>query len=311
MSSMSRGWSLMKQSWSVLRLDKELMLFPVLSSIACFLVLASFALPFIVSPELRNTAMQVVHEAQPDRQAEPAAGAPAAPAVDPDPQQQLTRRVVAGILGFSFYLVNYFVIVFFNTALVACAVKRFSGGDPTVGYGLREAVSRLPQILAWAFLAATVGYILRLIEERVSLVGKIVVGLIGLAWTVATYMVVPVLAVERVGPFRAVSRSAELLTKSWGTALVGNLSLGLAGFVLSLPGILLIVAAPIAGVATESLVLAVVLGVIGIVYLMVFSIVTSTLRQILLAGVYLYAAGGHAPAGLSEEVVRSAFRPKS
>lgn len=300
MTSISRGWGLMKQSWSVLKLDKELMLFPVLSGGACLLVLASFALPFIASPELRNLVLPTVQEQPDEQQGEPAAAA----------EGQQTAKYVSAIVGFAFYLVNYFVIVFFNTALAACAIKRFSGGDPTVGYGLREACSRLPQILAWALVAATVGYLLRVIEERLSIVGKLIVGLIGVAWSVVTYLVVPVLAVERVGPFRAVRRSAELLTKSWGAALVGNVSLGVAGFLLSLPGILLLVAAPFAGLAAELLWPAVALGVMGLVYLVACSIVTSTLRQILLAGVYLYAATGQVPAGLSEDVLRSAFRPK-
>jgi hypothetical protein len=287
----------MKQSWSVLRQDKELMLFPVLSGFACLLVLASFATPIIASPELRTFLTQAVQQEQADQ-----------PAAQQQPQ---TQRYVLAAIGFAFYLVNYFVIVFFNTALAACALKRFRGGDPTVGYGLGEAMSRLPQILAWSILAATVGYILRAIEERMSLVGKIVVGLVGAAWSVATYLVVPILAVERVGPLRAVRRSAELLVKSWGEAMVGNLSLGLAGFLLALPGMLLLVAAPIAGVAANSVLLGVAIGALGLLYLIGCSIITSTLRQILLAGVYLYAATGEVPDGFSEDVVRSAFRPKT
>lgn len=303
MTGISRGWGLLKQSWSVLRQDKELMLFPVLSGGACLLVLASFALPFILSPELRSMVVQAVNVQPGGEQGDPQGAQPAP--VDPE-----TKKYVSAIVGFLFYLVNYFVIVFFNTALAACAIKRFSGGDPTVGYGLREAISRLPQILAWALLAATVGYILRAIEERMSFVGRFVVGLIGVAWSVVTYLVVPVLAVERVGPFSAVRRSAQLLTKSWGEAVVGNLSLGLIGFLLALPGVALLLAAPFAGMAAESLWLGVTLAAVGLVYLVVCSIITSTLRQILLAGVYLYAATGQVPSGLSEDVLRSAFRPK-
>ena len=196
------------------------------------------------------------------------------------------------------------------TALVSCAVKRFSGGDPTVGYGLSEAVSRLPQILAWTLVAATVGYILQLIEQRLSWVGRIIVGLIGVAWSIVTYLVVPVLAVERVGPIRAVKRSAELLGKTWGEAIVGNISMGIAGFLIALPGFLLLIVSPIAGAATHSIWVAVIPAVLGLIYLIGCAIVTSTLRQILLAGIYLYAAQGKVPEGFSENVMRSAFRPK-
>ena len=181
----SRGWSLMKQSWSVLRLDKELMLLPALSSIACLVVLASFASPLLFVPGL---AQRVFLEAK---------QGPLAP---------IWQEPVWYVVLLGFYFVNYFVVAFFNTALVSCAIIRFSGGDPTVGDGLHAASQRLPQILAWALLAATVGLILKVIEGRVKLVGRIIVGLIGVGWTVVTYLVVPTLAVERLGPFAAVRR---------------------------------------------------------------------------------------------------------
>src|SRR5262249_31939363 len=123
---------------------------------------------------------------------------------------------------------------------VSCALFRFQGGSATLGDGLRAAGSRLPQIAAWALLAATVGMVLRAIEERVSWIGKWVVSLIGLAWTVVTYFVVPILAVERGGPAAAVRRSAELLRKTWGEDLAGQFSLGLVKLALAVPGILLL-----------------------------------------------------------------------
>jgi hypothetical protein len=283
----------MKQSWSVLRLDKELMLFPILSSIACFMVFASFAAPIILVPQLRDSVVAIAN----------------AQAEAPD-QGARVQFVVPSVVLFCFYLVNYFVIVFFNTGLVSCAVLRFQGGDPTVGYGIRAAGSLLPQILAWSLVAATVGWILRMIEERLSFVGKFVIAFIGLAWSVVTYLVVPVLAVEKLGPLSAVKRSAQLLTKTWGEALVGNISLGVAGFVLSLPGILLIVACPIVLAIAAQPLWAVVPGVLAILYFIVLAIVTSTLRQILLAGAYLYAAQGQVPAGFSPEIMQAAFRSK-
>jgi TatD family hydrolase len=65
-------------------------------------------------------------------------------------------------------------------------------------------------IFQWALLAATVGIILKMIEGRSSIIGKLVAGLIGLAWTLASFLVVPILAFEELGPFEALSRSAEL-----------------------------------------------------------------------------------------------------
>ena len=119
------GWSLMKQSWSVLRMDKELMLFPVFSSIACLLVIVSFASPVVFMPDVRNELINLAKNQQ---------------------QNPIWRNVTLYAVLFGYYFVNYFVVVFFNTALVSCAVIRFSGGDPTVGDGFRAAFARLPQI---------------------------------------------------------------------------------------------------------------------------------------------------------------------
>jgi hypothetical protein len=289
----SRGWMLMRQSWAVLRLDKELMLFPILSFFAWLLVCVSFVAPIVLVPQLRDSVLAAV-------QAEAQA-----------PNQGIRAQFqVPAIVGLCFYLVTSFVIVFFNTALVACAVLRFQGGDPTVGYGLRAATARLPQILAWSLVAATVGWVLQMIEQRLSFIGRIIIGFIGLAWSVVTYLVVPVLAVEKVGPLRAVRRSAELLTKTWGEAVVGNISLGIAGFVLSIPGIMLLVLCPVVLAMAPNPLWAIVPGALAVLYFTGLFIVTSTLRLILLAGAYLYAAQGQVPAGFSPEIMQSAFRPK-
>jgi hypothetical protein len=288
MERISRGWELVQESWSVLRQDKALMIFPILSSIACILVAASFAIPLLVIPELRPAFAEQKDHAQ---------------AAD-------AGKIISYILGFAFYFVNYFVIVFFNVALVSCALIRFRGGNPTVSDGLNAAAQRLPQIFAWALLAATVGMILRTLEERLSFLGKIVVGLIGLVWSLAIYFVVPVLAAERVGPFQAVKRSSSILMKTWGESLVGNISMGIIALLFSLPGLGLIGCGFVAGAAMNPW-LGIAIGACGVLYLVFLSVVMSTLQQIFLAGTYLYAAEGVVAPGFKEELLRSAFRRKS
>jgi hypothetical protein len=279
----------MRQSWSVLRHDKELMVFPILSFLACLVVLASFIVPaFVFIPGVADFFAEGRNGGE---------------------RGELQPLVYAGLL--LFYFVNYFVVVFFNTALVSCALFRFNGGNPTVADGLRAAASRLPQIAAWALLAATVGMILRAIEEKVDFVGKLVVSLIGLAWTVVTFLVVPVLAVEKLGPIAAVRRSTDLLRRSWGENLAGQFSLSAVGFLLGLPGILVVVLAGFLAAKTGSLVLALSIGGLGALYLIALSIATSTIQQVFLAGLYLYAAQGKVPAGFSEDVMKSAFLQKA
>ena len=107
-------------------------------------------------------------------------------------------------------------------------MKRLDGGNPTIGDGFAIANSRLANILGYAFIAATVGLILRAIQERVGFLGKIVVGLIGAGWSVATYLVVPVLVAREIGPIDAVKESASLLRRTWGENVIGQAGMGFA-----------------------------------------------------------------------------------
>ncbi|MGE0376471.1 MAG: DUF6159 family protein [Planctomycetaceae bacterium] len=277
----ANGWELAKSSWHVLKLDKELLVFPLLSGIACLLVLASFAVPLWNSPY----AAAVMNDGEP-------------------PQDAL-----AYVILFAFYFVNYFVIVFFNTALVACAIIRFRGGDPTVSDGLQAASSRLPQILAWALVSATVGMILKVIESRSEKVGQIVAGLLGGAWSIATYFVVPVLVVEKADPVTAVKRSFAVLRKAWGESLAANFGIGIITFLCMLAAMVPLV---LGGIALGNGQTAVGIAGLacGILGMIVVSLVSSALNSIVIGALYLYAADGEVPQQFDAQTLRGAFAPK-
>jgi len=274
----SNGIELARQSWQVLKQDKELLVFPLLSGLASILVLASFAVPLWMT----GYAGQVLDEGQ-------------------APQDPL-----AYVILFAFYFVNYFVILFFNSALVACAIIRLRGGDPTVADGLSAASARLPQILAWAAVSATVGLILKLIESRSERVGQIASGLLGAAWSIATFFVVPVLVVERVGPIDAVKRSFAILRKTWGESIVGNFGIGLVVFAATLlaliPGVI--------GFLTGSLVGAAVGICLSAILLVLISLISAALHTIILAALYLFAADGQAPSQFDSRLLQQAYRTK-
>lgn len=283
--SFSRSWDMIKQSYAVLKKQKTLVVFPILSGVACLIVAVSFIAPIIAMPDLF--------------------GKVARKGGDPE-----ARNWIFAIVGFLFYFINYFIIIFFNAALAACAVMHFKGIEPTLGDGLSAAGRRLPQILGWAFVAATVGMILKAIQDRSEWVGKLIVGILGLVWTAVTYLVVPVLAVEGKGPIESLKRSSELLRRTWGEGLAGGLTMGLVGFLLTLPGLLLIFGGVMGGAAMQNMMLGGIGVVLGIIYLVVISIVLSTLKQFYIAGLYLYAAEGVMPSGFSPELVQEAFHKK-
>jgi hypothetical protein len=204
-----------------------------------------------------------------------------------------------------FYLCNYFVITFFNTAIVSCAVLRMAGGDPTVRDGFREAFARLPAILGWALVSATVGLVLRMIEARSEKIGRFVAGLLGMAWSLVSYLVVPIMVVERRGPFTALKTSTELLRKTWGEQLIGNFSFGAVFLLLALPAWLIIgfgfyllfQGHPAATWMCVS---------VAIAFLIALSLVQSALQSIFQAAVYLYTRDQSGPAGFPSELLAGA-----
>lgn len=275
----SRSWRLMKASASVLRQDKELMVFPLVSTIAALIVVGSFIAPIF--------ALGWV-----------------------DQLEEGTAPVLVYGWLFLFYLVQYFVIFFFNTALVGAAMIRLEGGDPTVADGFRIATSKLVPILGYAAIAATVGMILRAIEERMGFLGHWIAGLFGAAWTVASFLVVPVLVIENVGPIDAIKRSGALLKKTWGENIIGNVGVGAAFFLLYLLlGVMTFVGIGLALPAKSPVLVSTVAG-LAVASFVVLALVHAALSGIYSAALYRYAAVGESAGGFEASTLGEAFRPK-
>lgn len=279
---LSRSWNLLKASAGVLRQDKQLVVFPLVSAVAMLVVFASFAVPVVGLGVLDN--------------------------MSGGGDQRISAAMY--VVAFLFYFAHYFVIFFFNTALVGAAMIRLDGGSPTLGDGLRIATSRLGALVGYALIAATVGMILRAIEERVGFIGRIIVGLLGIGWTIATYLVVPVLAANNVGPIDAIKESATLLKKTWGENVIGQAGLGLAfGFILF--GMVILGGALVIGAAmTQNVYLVVTVLVITILAIGIAILVQGALSGIYAAALYRYASGGQLTQGFDASAIKLAFAPK-
>jgi hypothetical protein len=279
----SRSWSLMKASAAVLRSDKSLLMFPLVSGICCLLVAASFLIPIGLTVAASGHAMES-HE----------------------------RALSTGgyVALFLFYLVQYFVIIFFNTALAGAALMHLRGEPASFSAGFELARQRIASIFGYALIAATVGLLLRALQERLGLIGRLVVGFLGLAWTVATFLVVPVLASQEVGPTDAIKRSVELLQQTWGENIIGNAGLGVVF------GLLMFVAVLVSGLllmgafalqSAVAVVLAIAIVVIGLTLL---GLIQASLQGIYAAALYRYAEEGQVGHGFDQALLEQAFRPK-
>jgi hypothetical protein len=273
MTRISRTIELAKASWQVLKADKELLLLPVLSLIATILVAATFLAPILLGGDA--TALE-----------------------DPGP--------VGYVLLFAAYVVLAFITIFFNAALVHAANERLDGGDPTLGSAIRGALMRVGRILPWAIVSATVSIILRAIEERAGAFGRIISAIGGVAWSLVTFLVIPVLVIEGVGVGEAVKRSGALFKKTWGENVAAQVGFGLIGFLAMLPAFLIGAGGVAAGGAIA------VMGVAAaVVWVLTVVMVLSALNGIFQTALYRHAAGvaaGSGPFGADE--LQSAFQPK-
>ena len=275
---LGRSIALAKASFGVLRSDKELLLFPFVSFFVLVLVTATFAIPFVLTGGISDATVGRVN-------------------------------IVSYVVLFLFYVVSYTVVFFFNTALVGAALIRLDGGDPTLRDGFRIALSRLPQIVGYAIIAATVGMILRAISERAGILGAIIATVIGFAWNVATFLVVPVLAVENVGPIEAIKRSGSYSRRTWGEQIIGNVGIGLV-FGLLFIVILFIGIGLILAAANVSTALAIAAGVVLVIALGIVGLVSSAVSGIYVASLYRYATKGDGGAMFTPDALSGAFRRK-
>lgn len=274
---LTNSWELAKASFRVLMEDKELIVFPIVSAIGTLIVSLTFALPLFLSGLVDSLFSE-------------------------------NFQLFGFFILFLFYIVQYTVIFFANTALVGAALIRLRGGNPTVGQGFQIAFSRLLNIIGYALIAATVGMLLRTVSERSRGLGRFVVSLIGFAWNIATFLVVPVLAVEGVGPIEAIKRSATLLRRTWGEQIAGNFGIGtvfgLISFGIVLAGMIFGVWACI---GLELAALSIIVFVVMVIALILVGLINSTLSGIYAAAVYQYAETGHTGGFFDDSMVQKTF----
>lgn len=274
-----RGWYLTKASWTLLRRHKSLIAFPILGTVfAVIAALLLFAPGFAIY------------------------------AVD---QKASWAMIPFGLLAA--YAATFFAI-FFSVALASCTAKAIDGQPVTVSSGITDARARVGVIAVWALVQLTVGLLLNAIQSFLNdkgggaLVAGLVRGLAGFAWALATFFVIPVIALEGLTPKAAVKKSIGVIKERWGESVVGNAAVGIIG----LPFILLSLLsfAGMIGAQKTSVAAAIAFAVIGAVLFFIGMLLTSSLQAVFRVVLFRYAQDGSVPAGWDESALAAAFRPK-
>ncbi len=287
MNAFSRSWLLTKLTFGVINKDRELLWFALLSFIFSTLFSVAMVIPSIIPALLENGVSQE------------------------------SLEVYHYIIIFLTYFGLAFIATFFNVCVVYTTKVRFEGGNATFGESIGFAFSRIGLIFQWSLIAATVGLILRLLDnlaERFGKIGEIVmriiIGMLGLAWSILTIFVVPVLVYEGLGPIDAIKKSAKVIKHTWGESLIKSIGLGLVQFLvfailIALSGGLTYVLSS----AFQEMGLLIGIGV-GILLVLLAGLIFSVASTIFNTALYVYANNNIIPSGFNEEVVKGAFRHK-
>jgi len=262
---------LIARSFALLRRDPKLLLLPIFSVFAGAAILALFYL---------SPMGESVFGASPSRG---------------------FNFADAGPLLLAYWLL-YFVIVFFNCALAACAHARFAGREMSLRDGLAQAMSRVREIIIWSLLSSTLGVLVRVIEcGRVHWLGRLAVRIFAAAWDFATFLVIPVLMIEDLGLIESVLRSGSLVGKAWGEQSTVGFGIGWISVILSVPGLIL----GTVGVNYYPVVL-----VAAVLYFVTLTAVMMSVRRIFDVALYRYATSGHAD-GFPPGMLNGAFGVRS
>jgi hypothetical protein len=265
--SVSRSFRLLGASWSLLGRDPKLLLLPLGSLILTSSVTAVFWAVGLVDFLAPHSSVQHA----------------------------------LGLYGL--YAIVAFIGICANSVVVAVAMERLDGREATIADGWTMVRGRLGAIVRWAFVSATVGIVLRLIQERTGLVGAIATWIGNLAWGLATFFVVPVLLFEPVGVRQAIRRSAHVFRDRWGEGVTGTLAIGAGLGLLLIPAVIVgaavaVTLSPFAG------------GAIVVVGFLAVIVVSETLNEIFTAALYRYAVTGQIPGGMTREDFESWIKPR-
>lgn len=269
-SKFKRSWYLFQSSLYVLNKDRELLVFPLISGVITLTVVSSFIVPFVWAT---SSGSQL---------------------------DTFTTSWFSYVMVFLFYLLSYFITYFFNTAIVSCAIYRMKGGDPDLRGGFRAAFARIREIFGWALVSATVGIFLKHLQSNSNTLGKIIVSIVGIAWSVASYLVIPIIVMERLGPIDALKESSKLVKKTWGEQVVGNIGFAVFFILILLPMFVII---PML-VLSDNVVWYLIGITVMVIYITLVSLVHSTLLAIFQSALYLYAREDVVPDGYDRSVLR-------
>lgn len=266
------GWLLFKESFRFMWADREMLWLPIIAGLANILLVGAIvALIVLASVSI--------------------------------PEAVFEKYPVEYVFIFLLYLAGAFTLSLSQAAVAHFVFVRAHGGDATLMEALKKAFSHWGGLLIWSAITSTVGLVLRAIFERSQLLGKLVAALIGAAWGVLTYFVVPAIVIDQKGPFSSIKKSGLVFKETWGEALVSNISFGVLFMLAHLAALFTAFGVIIFGVIVELMPIVLLGLALIILWVVVFSLVSSSISAVLRTLLYIYATEGTVPANFNRELL--------
>ena len=306
MSKFQRSWLLFRSSLSIIARNKQLLVFPVVIFSLTIVIVLFFLAPAVLRPTgYSYTQAQhwqaISHSLFSES---PAAGAGG--------KEQINVTPGAAAYLVFLYFVSMFFATYFNVAFYHEILAALSGQPVSISRGLNFARTRLKAILMWTLFAGLVGLIIKAIEERLDFVGRLVARLIGLTWSIASVFVIPLMVREEqdASPVNLLKKSAGILKRTWGEALIGYIGLAFANTLIAVGSLVLLAGAFFASMALENYWLIAIVGALWLVAIFAWAYLMSVASQIYKGALYLYAAEGIVPDPYSRELLDMAWKFK-
>ncbi len=273
-SRFKASWLLLKESWRFLKADSELLLVPIIATIVMVLLFAVLIIGLLVSGLLTASA-----------------------------EDAWTVEGLIFIAGS--YLITAFVVAFAQAMVTHTVYARTRGQNATLGQSLLVAGRHLPALFLWSIISATVGVALRAVSERSRWLGQVVASLLGAAWGILTYFVVPAMVINKNSAFSAITHSGSVFKRTWGETLITNISLGLIFIVLHVLAILVFLGCFFISIETGQGALFMVSGILYVVWLFAAIALQQVLNSIIVTLLYVYATSETPPQNFNTELLEA------
>jgi hypothetical protein len=277
------SWLLFKESWRYLRADSEMLWIPLITA----------ALNLLLFGILVGIFYFV------------ALGGEYTPTAEGESASPLEIAFYFGA-----YVIGAFTLALSQAAIVHTVYTRVHGGDATLGQALKAAFSHWLSLLGWSLITSTVGVVLRMIAERSALLGRILVAVVGVAWSVLTYFVVPAMVIDKKSSFASIKKSGEVFRSTWGETIISNVTLGLVFLVAHIIAVLALIGLSIIAGVAEMPSLPFILTGLFILWIVVASLVQATLEGVIKTLLYIYASEKVYPPNFNQELLEKMMSRK-